>query len=149
MKPIRTWILIADGARARVVANSGPGRGIQSVEEFDFRIESQPTSELGTDKQGRTFSSAGPGNRALASTDDAHDRQERDFQRLVADFLHDQLQKDSYDRLIIASSPRSLGVLRGLLSKEVHDKIYAEVAKDLTQEKTEDLASHFADVLNA
>src|SRR5262249_34094570 len=30
MKPTRTWILIADGARARILRNDGPGKGVQA-----------------------------------------------------------------------------------------------------------------------
>ena len=149
MKPVRTWILIADGARARIVANTGPGRGIQQINNFDFRADKRPTSDLKTDRPGRTFSSAGPGSHALEPSDDAHDRQERDFQSLLAEFLHDQLENDAFDRLIIAAAPRALGVLRHVLSKGVRDKISAELPKDLTQVKTEDLVAHLADFLAA
>ena len=32
MKPTTTWILIADGAHARLFANHGPGKGIEAVQ---------------------------------------------------------------------------------------------------------------------
>ena len=37
MKPTTTWILIADGARARLFANHGPGKGVEAVEGADVR----------------------------------------------------------------------------------------------------------------
>ena len=34
MKPTRTWILIADGARARILENLGPGKGVHEVPDM-------------------------------------------------------------------------------------------------------------------
>jgi hypothetical protein len=32
MKPTRTWVLIADGARARILENDGPNHGLTAIE---------------------------------------------------------------------------------------------------------------------
>ena len=34
MKPIRTWVLIADGSRAKVLETVGPGSGFQDVADM-------------------------------------------------------------------------------------------------------------------
>jgi len=147
MKPIRTWILIADGARARIVANTGPGRGVEQIDNLDFRGDSRPTRDLDDDRPGRTFSSAGPGSHALEPPDDAHDQHKRNFQRKIADFLHNALESGSYDRLVIVAAPRALGDLRPALSSAVSDKISAELPKDLTHVRNDELAPYLADVL--
>jgi hypothetical protein len=44
MKPTTTWILIADGAHARLFANHGPGKGIEALEAING--DHRPDSEL-------------------------------------------------------------------------------------------------------
>ena len=39
MKKTVTWVLIADGAQARVLENTGPGKGLRQVEGLDFSID--------------------------------------------------------------------------------------------------------------
>ena len=53
-----TWILIADGARARIFANNGPGTGIASATGVDYIADHRPTRDIGADKPGRTQESA-------------------------------------------------------------------------------------------
>lgn len=44
MKPTTTWILIADGARGRLFANRGPGKGLELLDEFSMPTTAQPTT---------------------------------------------------------------------------------------------------------
>ena len=57
MKPTTTWILIADGAHARLFANHGPGKGIEALEAING--DHRPDSELVRDGLGRSFESSG------------------------------------------------------------------------------------------
>ena len=71
MKPVRTWIVIADGARARIVKNAGPGRGVESDSKLVFRSEHRKLQEIMADKPGRGFDSVGKGRHAMAYGADA------------------------------------------------------------------------------
>ena len=55
MKPTTTWILIADGAHARLFANHGPGKGIEAVQGGVINGDHRPDHELVRDGLGRTF----------------------------------------------------------------------------------------------
>lgn len=147
MRPKTTWILIADGARARIVVNEGPGKGIRQVEGADFRADHPPSSEMATDRPGRSFDSAGSGRHAMAPPSDPHRTAKQDFVTRLAGFLSDQLSEANFDRLIVVAPPQSLGDLRGALSGPVHSLISAELAKDLTHIPTEDLPEHLEEVL--
>ncbi len=46
MKPIITWIVIADGAHARVLENAGPGKGLSSLDNLTFEGEHVPARGL-------------------------------------------------------------------------------------------------------
>ena len=68
----RPWVLIADGARARILSNDGPGHGLHAVEGQVFEGDHSATHDLVTDRQGRTHGSQGPGRTAIPSPSDPH-----------------------------------------------------------------------------
>jgi protein required for attachment to host cells len=149
MKATRTWILIADGASARILQNSGLGKGLHAVAGGVFEGDHAATHDIMSDRAGRTFSSAGPARSAIEAHSDPHRELKRTFAHRLADALADGWRKGAYDRLIIVAAPSALGDLRAALSKEVSAKVTAEVAKDLTKIPDTAIAEHLKDVLAA
>jgi len=147
MKATRTWILIADGARARILQNGGPGKGLHALAGGVFRGEHASTHAIMSDRTGRTFSSTGPARSAIEAHSDPHRELKRSFAHRLADALADGWRKRAYDRLIIVAAPSALGDLRAALSQEVRAKVTAEVAKDLTKTPDAAVAEHLKDVL--
>jgi len=147
MKPTVTWILIADGARARVLENTGPGRGLNEVPGLEVTGENLRAGEIMADRPGRAFASAGHGRSAMEPSTDPVEKQEADFAKSLADMLDEKLAKKAFDRLIIAAAPKALGVLRKAISSQVQATIMTEKAKDLTRIPNADLVQHFEDVL--
>jgi protein required for attachment to host cells len=147
MKATRTWILIADGARARILKNDGPGKGLHALAGGVFRGEHASTHAIMSDRTGRTFSSTGPARSAIEAHSDPHRELKRSFVHRLADALADGWRKRAYDRLIIVAAPSALGDLRAALSHEVRAKVIAEVAKDLTKTPDAAVAEHLKDVL--
>ncbi|MEM7773998.1 MAG: host attachment protein [Pseudomonadota bacterium] len=147
MKPIRTWIVIADGARARVLLHDRSGGGIRAIETLDFRGPNLPDRDIHADKPGRTFDSVGAGRHAMEPKSDPHRTAKFDFARTLATFLDEQRAADAFDRLVIAAAPATLGDLRAALSPALKAVVHAELPKDLTQMPNDRLADHFVDVL--
>src|SRR5262249_28486878 len=112
MKATRTWILIADGARARILQNDGPGKGLHALAGGVFRGEHASTHAIMSDRTGRTFSSTGPARSAIEAHSDPHRELKRSFAHRLADALADGWRKRAYDRLIIVAAPSALGDLR-------------------------------------
>ena len=149
MKPTRTWILIADGARGRILQNDGPGKGLQALEGRVWQGDHVATHELMTDRTGRAFSPAAPARSAIDSHSDPHRQLKRNFVHRLADALADGSRDRAYDRLILVAAPSALGDLRAALSPEVRAKVVAEVPKDLTKVPDTAVAEHLKDVLAA
>lgn len=127
MKPIVTWVLIANAREARVVANHGPDKGFQTVEGACWTAN--PPIEH-ADAPTFSHSSVGPGQRRVErSSPEA--KAEADFAALLCDAMQTHLRRGEFDRLILAAAPHMLGELRGHLSKELEGLIIAEVPKDL------------------
>lgn len=157
MKPLRTWALIADGARARILENDGPihgdtqhgtlGHGQSQhdwtpVEGLVFHGDHSDTHDLVSDRQGRSFSPTGAGRSALESHTDPHRQQKTKFVGHLADVLEQQLQAGAYHRLIIAAPPAALGDLRSAISSKVRDTVMAEFAHALTKTPDHEIAGH-------
>ncbi len=147
MKAKVTWILIADGATAKVFEHAGPGKGLRAVDELMFSQEPLKAGDIMADRPGRSFSSVGNGRSGIEYSSDPVAVRERRFVENVAAALEQQHQRHAFDRLIIVAAPTALGDLRPALSKGVRDTIMAELPKDLTKLPTPQLESHLADML--
>jgi len=147
MKPTRTWILIADGSRARVLENDGPGHGLRVVDGMTFDGDHASTHEIVSDRAGRSHSSVGPGRSAIEAHSDPHRNLKKKFAHQLADVLARGLEQKSYDRLVIVTPPSALGDLRAALSVAVRAKVSDEVAKDLTKTPNSELADHLKNVV--
>ena len=132
-----TWILIADGARAHIVSNEGPGKGLKTIPGQDYTGTNLPTRELGTDKPGRTFDRAGGRHHSMEPRVDWHRYEKHKFIRSIAKVLDKAAGQGTFDRLILVAPPEILGELRSSLGKLASGRVVAELAKDLTN-----LSSH-------
>ncbi len=147
MKPTRTWILIADGARARILESHGPTSPLIAHSELIFSGEHGATHDIMSDKQGRSFSSQGSRHAAVESHSDPHRELKAKFAHQLAEALEHGLQQNAYDRLVIVASPVTLGDLRSTISDHVRAKVTGELAQDLTKIPNDKIPSHLADVL--
>jgi protein required for attachment to host cells len=147
MKPTTTWILIADGARARIFANDGPGKGIELVEGATFDADHRPDREIASDKPGRTFESVGATRHAIQPHHDPHRELKRAFSERLAAMLDEKLAAKAFDRVVLVAPPVTLGDLRSALSAHVKAAVYAELDKDLTKTPAHELPQHLAAVM--
>lgn len=145
MKPTVTWVLIADGAHARLFANRGPGKGIEQLEAIngDHRAD----RDLIRDTAGRSFESVGDTRHAITPRTDPHRELKRDFAKQLGSMLEEQLAAKAYDRLVIVAPPTALGDLRSSLPEPVKHVVYAELDKDLVKTPTAELPAHLGAVM--
>jgi protein required for attachment to host cells len=147
MKAKVTWILVADGATAKVFEHSGPGKGLQVVDDLMFEQAPLRAREIMADRPGRSFSSYGSGRSAMEPSSDPVHVRERRFVESVAEELERKHQQHAFDRLIVVAAPTALGDLRPAFSKGLRDTIIAELPKDLTNLPTAQLSQHFDGLL--
>lgn len=134
-KQKRTWIVVADGARARFFSPAEDGKTLVPARTADLvSPESRRhTRDLVSDKPGRSFSSARGGMRhSFEAPHDHHKLEKHKFSAVLAELLDGACERKEFDQLILVAPHRSLGELRGLLSDRVRRCIRQEIAKDLT-----------------
>ena len=148
-----TWVVLADGARARVVANKGPGVDLQPVYEEEEAKAMLPAREIEADRPGRTFDSGGRGDaaaqgrHAYEAPTDPRRKQQADFIKGVAELLEDAALKGSFDHLVLIAPPKALGDLRSSLTKNVSRMVSEEIPKDLVGLPIHELPERLQDVL--
>jgi|SRR5271157_3514533 len=146
MKLIRTYILVADGARAHLLLSEGRGKPLTEVPGADIRQDLKPDHELSAERPGRVHESANVSRHAI-ERDDLHRREKERFAQSLAEGLDKRLANREYDRLVIAAAPETLGVIRSALSDKVKAVILAEVAKDLTKIPNTQIKLHLGEDL--
>lgn len=147
MKPSVTWVLIADGAQARILEYTGPSKGLTQVEGLKFEDARLRSGEIMSDKPGRSYSSTGYGRSGMEQRTDPRDYRETEFLRSVAEVINKKALENVFRKLVIAAPPQALGDLRKLLSPAATEKVSAEIAKDLTTVPILDLGKHFEGAL--
>jgi protein required for attachment to host cells len=147
--PSPTWILIADGARARVLAQPKDYAPLEpAFEHEELTGSSAPSREIGSDRPGRSFDSGGgQGRHAMEPPTDPQRHAKFEFARELAARLEEAAHRGRFARLVLVAAPRTLGDLRELLPEPVKAKVVAEIDKDLTKVPRHELAKHLAQVL--
>ena len=148
MKKTVTYILVADGARARLYANHGVGKGLQPVSGATHKANlHRHDREILTDKPGRTYNSVGQNRSAIEPHTEWHRFEKHKFAREMAKVLDAAADSKSFDRLILVAPPATLGDLRTEISDATRKMVTAEVPKDLTRHAEQELPQHLGAVL--
>ncbi|MEK7705942.1 MAG: host attachment protein [Myxococcota bacterium] len=147
-KPSATWVLVADGARARILARRGRRHTLRAVFDHDFTGPSRvPTRELVSDRAGRESNPARGGVHGMEPATDPHRYEKTRFARRIAHVLDEAASNHAFDRLILIAPPQCMGDLRSALGKETQRLVCGALCKDLTQLSVHELATHLEPVL--
>lgn len=141
------WILISDASRGRIFSTTGPSRRLLLGSDLDNPAGRAKVSEIVSDGHGRYADNGGRRGTpsATAPQTSVHMQEEERFARRLADILQKGMEQKRYDSLAIFAPPQFLGVLRSVLSPEVHKRVVATVAKDLTHVREHDLPASVAE----
>ncbi|MEH6702409.1 host attachment protein [Parasphingorhabdus sp.] len=135
-------VIAVDGSRMAMFKNVGEAFDpvLELIEEH--KNPSLRTSELGTDKPGRSFQSKSPSRGAYEPTDLQQQEEDR-FVTEVAQRI-EQIVGDKDARVILVAAPRALGVIRKHLKPDTSARLLAEIAKDFGPDAAEPLAKMLA-----
>jgi len=144
-KAVKTWIVVADAARARFIEQPGRNEPLKVVEEREHGASRALSSEIASDGKGRTFDSAGQGRHAMEPPTDPQRHEKTKFTKELAEAINHAAKTHRFDRLVIACPAQMLGELRRELDKPASEKVTGEIAKDLSKLSLHELPGHFAE----
>ena len=142
----RTWYVIADGGRARIVQRRAGQQGFDTRQQLVSADIHHRTHELGAERPGRTRESAVSARHAVEPREDLHRADKQRFAREVAAALNRASALDEFDRLVLVAPAHALGDLRQALDASTQRKITTQLQKDLTKVPDADFAKHFSDL---
>ena len=133
-----THIMVIDGANKSLFRNRGKDFA-PDLERIDHRHrQTGRTSDLGSDKPGRSFQGTGNGRSAHESAD-YHQQEEDRFANEAADQLNGLLTAGA--SAILIATPHVLGVMRKRLTSEARSRITGEIDKDFAQRSVGDITA--------
>jgi protein required for attachment to host cells len=133
MKPMRTWILIANDKRARILEAFGNGRNLH--------LASDPGSRS-TNPAGRVSADLDLQRNTATST-----ALQMLFASQLAAMLVSYLQKNAFDKLIVVAPPVMLDAFRKMIDLRVRERITIEIEKDLTAISNDEISAHFDHII--
>jgi len=114
-----TWILAADGHEAHIWECHERGGALKKISDVVSHVK-QP----------------------VKPHSDPHDHAEASFAIAVAESLTKALDQKRFERLVITAPPRTLGVLRQHLGKNLADAVSGELGKELTKADAKAVLEH-------
>jgi len=107
--PREAWVLVADGASARLFRNLGSGTGQVRLDPAEGAMPSVLPADM-----------------------PAREAEEASFARQLAQRLNQDALEGRYRHLVLAADPQTLGQIRPLLHEEARNRVLAELPKDFT-----------------
>ena len=148
MKQPETWIVVADGSHARFYRLADDR---SSMVEVAARLESARArgkiEDLVTDRQGRSFDSAGEGRHGLVPEVDPKAREKERFHEWIAATMRDAATNGGVERFVLVAEPQTLGALRGELVDSVRERVVAELDTDHTNTPPATILRHVKPLL--
>jgi protein required for attachment to host cells len=147
MKQNRTWIVVADGAKARVLLYKPHHKGVQQLPDGEFHDSHLPTHDLVTDRQPRVHESVGAARYAVEPRIDPHKQREKQFLARLATHLEQADQCGEFEHLVVVAPATAMGDLRKAFGPSLQKRLYAEIVHDYSHQSNDYVYQHIRDSL--
>ncbi|MDR3537294.1 MAG: host attachment protein [Acetobacteraceae bacterium] len=134
-------IVVADGGQARFVRPAAD-HALHTLETVEATSLHQQSSDLKSDRPGRSFESANPARHALAPRTDPHAMEKERFAQFLGGKICAESGQGAFDALVLVAPAHVLAELRGTLDEETAKKLVGTLAKDLVKVPDEALQPH-------
>lgn len=136
-----TCFVIADGGHARFVFPA-EDHALHTREAVDSSHLHDQSSDLGSDKPGRSFESASATRHAIAPKHDPHEMAKLKFAHGMANKICGLSAADAFNDLVLVAPSHILSELQEHLDTVTAAKVVGTLAKDLTKVPDDGLYLH-------
>lgn len=138
-----TWILAADGYRARIFEEIDEEHHLMEIEDLANPAGKAQGREVLTGAplrrnsgKGGRFGKGGTGNRGSIHDGqpetDPLEHENEEFSKAISDFLDHAHHEHRFEKLYVIAPPKFLGLLRKNLSEEAQKLVADEIDKDIS-----------------
>ncbi len=147
MKQNRTWIVVADGAKARILLYKPHQKGVQQLPDGEFHDPHLATHDLVTDRAPRVQESVGSARHAIEPRIDPHKQLENQFLATLAGHLESAAQRGEFEHLVVVAPATALGELRKDFGPALQKLVFAEIVHDYAHQSNDYVYQHIKDSL--
>lgn len=127
------WVVVADGARARIFEAHRHAPGLRPVLPYDLTASRLRDRDRGSDRAGSTHQSAGYGSHSMDPQTDPVDHEHDLLAREVAQVLAHGRHEHRVDAIVLVAAPAFLGRLRRAIDSQTRALVVAEDGRDLSR----------------
>ena len=137
-----TWILSANRSSASLLESDWPGKSMRRIQDIPHPQGRMQNQDIDTDKPSRVFDSFGEGRHSTSPKQEPTEHIAQQFALELAEMLNKGRLTNAYDKLVLISEPKFLGVLRAALDKNTESLVIQTVNKELLDVKEDELSEY-------
>ncbi|MGR9053376.1 MAG: host attachment protein [Gammaproteobacteria bacterium] len=138
-----TRVIVAESSRARLFAFISKNEPLLEVDDMLNPAGRAHESELTSDLPGRAFGSTGSGTKhSLEPKTTPKEQAAIDFAKKIAEHIEKERTDGKLSSIILASSPKFLGILRRSLSDEALKLVDSSIDKNLVELSEAEIRQH-------
>lgn len=141
------WYLIGERSGARIFEQDGIKPELKLVRNFENPDGRLATSELVSDRQGRSDRNTNIGRSAVGDNDGPRKHVLENFAHELGKFLEQEAEHNKFSSLVLVAEPHVLGELRKAMGKATMHRMRDSITKDLLNVSDRDMAAHLQGVL--
>ena len=139
----KTWVIVAESSRARLFSIIAKNEPLVELEDMLNPSSKIHESELTSDLPGRAYGSTGSGiKHSMEPKITPKDQATLDFAKSIAERVEKARTSGELKSLILACSPKFLGILRQNLSNETQKLVSRSIDKDLVEMPEAEIRAH-------
>lgn len=144
---MNTWILVADGAHARIFNAETAKSTLTEIESFAHPETQQHEQALTSDLPGRQAGGSIAGHHSVESQTDPKEYEGIKFARELCRHLEIAHNEQKFRQLIVVAAPSFLGLLREEMSDNVSKVVTLELDKDIVKFNDHAIRQHLPAIL--
>ena len=125
------WVVLASSTRCRIFTQHKHSAPLEELEDMVHPEGRLHARDLGTDRPGRSFDSAGAGRHGMGQPVSPTEQENIRFAKTVASRLDTARKQHAFDRLVLVADPRFLGHLRQGMTPATRNCLTTELQKNL------------------
>jgi protein required for attachment to host cells len=127
------WVVVADGARARIFEAHRHAPGLRPVLPYDLMSNTLKDGERWSDRAGQVQERVGHHAHSMAAATDPTDHEHELLARQVAQVLAHGRHARRVDAIVLVAAPEFLGRLRKAIDPQTRALVVAEDHRDLSR----------------
>ena len=136
------WIVVADSVRCRLFEQEFVESGYSEKQDWVHPESRQREGDVTADRPGSNGGAVGQGRHPMPQKTDQKEHEQEVFAREICEHLDKGRKNGEFNHLVLAAPPGFLGKLRSMMSTELSKMVVAEVNKDLTKYKPDELKEY-------